>query len=114
MRDRVLRRVGQVPSPTPMIGVLGDSTNVTLKLCGIRLRCLAAMTPAANHPAVPPPTITILLTACTIDESSTAAADPYEKRGGADGGGLSTPPLSTLHSEARPQCVTAAVGEHVQ
>ena len=31
MRASVLRSVGQVPSPTPMIGMLGDSTSVTLK-----------------------------------------------------------------------------------
>src|SRR6266550_4595301 len=31
--------VGQVPSPTPMIGTLGDSTSVTVKPPGMRLRC---------------------------------------------------------------------------
>ena len=62
MRASVLRSVGQVPSPTPMMGVLGDSTSVTLNPASIRPRCFAAMTPAVSQPAVPPPTMTILLT----------------------------------------------------
>jgi hypothetical protein len=46
-----------------MIGVFGDSTSVTLNPLSMRLWCFAAMTPAVSQPAVPPPTITILLTA---------------------------------------------------
>jgi len=34
--ERVVRKVGQVPSPTPMIGLVGDSTRVTEKPPGIR------------------------------------------------------------------------------
>ena len=34
--DKVVRSVGQVPSPTPMIGVVGDSISVTEKPWGRR------------------------------------------------------------------------------
>jgi hypothetical protein len=71
MRAKVLRRVGHVPSPTPMIAVVGDSTSVTLKLGGTRdilAPCFAAITPAVSHPAVPPPTTTIFLTGRTMRE----------------------------------------------
>ena len=62
MRASVLRNVGHVPSPTPMMGVLGDSTSVTVNPAPMRARCLAAITPAVSHPAVPPPTMTMCLT----------------------------------------------------
>src|SRR5688500_11276301 len=103
MRDNVLRRVGHVPSPTPMMGVFGDSTNVTLKPADMRLRCFAAITPAVSHPAVPPPTITILCTGRTIC-SPKQIGDVDE---------MSTSPLA-LHPEARPQRVTPAVCEYVE
>ena len=51
---------GHVPSPTPIVLMLGASTKVTFtrdELCSV-LRCSAAMIPAVSHPAEPPPTIT--------------------------------------------------------
>ena len=53
---RLKRIEGQVPSPTPMVGVSGDSTTVILSADGVSNS--AASTQAVNHPAVPPPTIT--------------------------------------------------------
>src|SRR5688572_22090141 len=103
MRDNVLRNVGHVPSPTPMIGVFGDSTSVTLKPADMRLRCFAAITPAVSHPAVPPPTITIFCTGRTI--CSPKQSGDVDTR--------STSPLA-LHPEARPQRVTPAVCEYVE
>ncbi len=54
--------VGQVPSPTPIVGTSGDSIRVT-ETPGV---AEAASTQAASHPAVPPPTITMSLTRLSI------------------------------------------------
>jgi hypothetical protein len=61
-----VRRIdGQVPSPTPMIGMSGDSTRTTSG-ASADSRFSAAIRLAVIHPAVPPPTTTILRTAsCT-------------------------------------------------
>ena len=55
---------GQVPSPTPIVLMSGDSTKVTFILINPSdseplAICSAAIIPAVNQPAVPPPTITI-------------------------------------------------------
>ena len=55
----VLRIVGQVPSPTPMVGISGDSIKVTLKELSAVIFCCFARLHAVNQPAVPPPTMTI-------------------------------------------------------
>ncbi len=70
--------VGQVPSPTPMIPMFGDSTSVTVKPDFIRPRWRAAITPAASHPAVPPPTITMFWIGRTM--FSTNALSPPQYR----------------------------------
>src|SRR5687768_17030773 len=103
MRDKVLRSVGHVPSPTPMIGVFGDSTSVTLKPADMRLRCFAAITPAVSHPAVPPPTITIFCTGRTMHSPCRIG----------DVDAASTSPLA-LHPEARPQRIPPPVCEYVE
>ena len=56
---------GQVPSPTPIVLMSGDSTKVTFISINPSdseplALCSAAIIPAVNQPAVPPPTITIL------------------------------------------------------
>ena len=56
---RVPRIVGHVPSPTPMGLTSGDSTKVTFTPESEFAICSAAITPAVNQPAVPPPTIVI-------------------------------------------------------
>ncbi len=48
--------VGHVPSPTPIVGMSGDSIKVMVSV----VLADAAMRQAASHPAVPPPTITTL------------------------------------------------------
>src|SRR5690606_4933025 len=55
---KVPRMVGQVPSPTPMGLISGDSIRVTLTPNSEAAWCFAAMVPAVIQPAVPPPTIT--------------------------------------------------------
>ena len=53
----VERIEGHVPSPTPIVGVVGDSTSVTrIPAAGSNS---AAMILAVSHPAVPPPKITM-------------------------------------------------------
>jgi hypothetical protein len=53
--------VGQVPSPTPMVGTSGDSTRVTRRPPWSSVRKLDAKTAAVSQPADPPPTITTCL-----------------------------------------------------
>ena len=54
----VSRNEGQEPSPTPIEDTEGDSINVIWNVDF----SLDANTPAANQPAVPPPTTTMCLT----------------------------------------------------
>ena len=61
LSDRpILRSVdridGQVPSPTPIVGTVGDSTSVTVT---VEVSNSAASIPAVSQPAVPPPSITM-------------------------------------------------------
>ena len=55
--------VGQVPSPTPMVGTSGDSTRVIFR----SRPCSAARMPAVSQPAEPPPRIRMCLTGLIID-----------------------------------------------
>ena len=57
---RVLRMDGQVPSPTPSVGIFGDSIRDTL-IDGVPAESLNSLAriQAVNQPAVPPPTITM-------------------------------------------------------
>ena len=48
-RDSVERGVGHVPSPTPIIGTVGDSTSVTLQPEEMRPLCFAAMIAAVSQ-----------------------------------------------------------------
>ena len=64
--SNVLRIDGQVPSPTPMVLTLGDSTSVISSDCCCAILCSAAITPAVNQPALPPPTMIIFLIALSI------------------------------------------------
>ena len=64
MRRSVSRRVGQVPSPTPIGRHVGDSTSVTSSARHFG-RWSAASRPAVSQPAVPPPTTTTRLT-CSV------------------------------------------------
>ena len=56
----VLRIDGQVPSPTPSVGIFGDSIRDTL-IDGVPAESLNSLAriQAVNQPAVPPPTITM-------------------------------------------------------
>ena len=75
--------VGQVPSPTPRLATSGDSRSVTLTpslsllplLSLIGGLCRAAIMPAVNQPALPPPTITTVL---VIMSSHILAISPLE------------------------------------
>jgi hypothetical protein len=57
IRLSVAAMVGQVPSPTPMVFILGDSMSVILNALLVS-KCEAS-TAAVSQPAVPPPTMTI-------------------------------------------------------
>ena len=56
---------GHVPSPTPIVLIVEDSTKVIVVSVkpaeAPPAQCSAAITPAVNHPADPPPRITIRL-----------------------------------------------------
>src|SRR5688572_10896928 len=69
----VLRIVGQVPSPTPIVGMFGDSMSVT-RTPPARVLCLAAMRAAVIQPAVPPPTMTTDWTGVVMQRSEVS---PY-------------------------------------
>jgi hypothetical protein len=60
---------GQVPSPTPTLGTLGDSTSVMRMPRSLGLKRAARML-ATSHPADPPPTITIFLMSLVINARS--------------------------------------------
>ena len=70
MRLSVMRIDGHVPSPTPMVGMSGDSTRTTWTLAAPSPRCSAAMALAVIQPAVPPPTITTFVVGRFITTSS--------------------------------------------
>ena len=70
MRWSVMRIDGQVPSPTPMVGMSGDSTRTTWTPDVLSARCSAAMALAVIQPAVPPPTITTFVVGRFITTSS--------------------------------------------
>src|SRR5690606_7189903 len=79
------------------------------------------MTPAVSQPAVPPPTITTLLTGRTI--SRIIACRRQDRHGGSARGRMTTPggsrtsshtPLAHLHPEAHAQRVATSVCEHVE
>ena len=68
---RVLRIDGQVPSPTPSVGMFGDSISDTL-IDGVpaESRNSLARIQAVNQPAVPPPTITMCSMGLSMEGSS--------------------------------------------
>jgi len=63
---KVVRIVGQVPSPTPTMPMASLSTNVIWRPRPDSEAWRAAMMPAVSHPAVPPPTMQIDRTGLTM------------------------------------------------
>src|SRR3954468_10077959 len=80
MRNRSLKRAmdGMVASPTPMMPISSDSTNVMATRGPITLASAAA----AIHPAVPPPAITIDLTCGVATRLSRTASSELVAYGG--------------------------------
>src|SRR6187402_1765042 len=69
---KVVRIVGQVPSPTPTMPMVSLSIKVICRSA----RWRAAMIPAVSHPAVPPPTMQIDRTGLTMPRTAVPASEP--------------------------------------
>src|SRR3546814_16281317 len=69
---KVLRMVGQVPSPTPMIPICSLSIRVTCNPDPSGFDRRAARNPAVSHPAAPPSTIKTDLVILVIESRPSA------------------------------------------